>query len=203
MRSSAIAIVLAGALVAVADPQFYEASRASIGAEGVNPGANNEAQAGAGPSAAETPPAGNPLWAIPVSKLSATRDRPLFSPSRLPRTPAVAAAPEPLPVAAATPAPPETPSFTLVGTIIGETSRIAILFDETSKTATGVREGEQTAGWTLRSVDARSAVMEGNSRLVTLDLPEPTAEGSPAPQPSVMRNMPRFVKGGGPLRRPD
>jgi hypothetical protein len=122
MRFSASAIVLAGALAAFADPQFYQASRASIGVEGVNPDANSEARSDAGPAAAEgpSPPAGNPLWAIPVSKLSATRDRPLFSPSRRPRTPTVAAAPAPLPAAVANPAPPEAPSLTLVGTIIGE-----------------------------------------------------------------------------------
>jgi len=44
-------------------------------------------------------PSGNPLWAIPLSGLSATRDRPLFTPSR--RAPAAAVAG---PVAAAPPA---------------------------------------------------------------------------------------------------
>ena len=40
--------------------------------------------AGLAPSPNATPRAGNPLWAIPLSALSATRDRPLFSTSRRP-----------------------------------------------------------------------------------------------------------------------
>src|SRR5262245_5386505 len=35
-------------------------------------------------------PSGNPLWAIPLSALSATRDRPLFTPSRRAPAPVVA-----------------------------------------------------------------------------------------------------------------
>jgi len=139
---------------------------------------------GAGPAqarspAAEIPKTGNPLWAIPMSKLSATRERPLFSESRRARTPTVAAAPAPPrtgPVVA------ETPPLTLVGTIIGEENRIAIFFDENSKTAAGVREGELASGWTLRTVEPRSAVLEGRGRTVTLDLPEPAGSEPPGPE---------------------
>src|SRR5262249_29523717 len=35
----------------------------------------------------DPPPTGNPLWATPVGQLSATRERPLFSPSRRPPPP--------------------------------------------------------------------------------------------------------------------
>ncbi|HKS60528.1 MAG TPA: hypothetical protein VJT13_02445, partial [Xanthobacteraceae bacterium] len=35
-------------------------------------------------------PSGNPLWAIPLSSLNATRERPLFLPSRRAPAPAVA-----------------------------------------------------------------------------------------------------------------
>ena len=125
---------------------------------------------------------GNPLWAIPISKLSATRDRPLFSVSRRPRTPAAPAAPAPTATVFAPPPAPETPPFTLVGTIIGAESRIAIFYDETSKIASGVREGERASGWTLRSVDPRSATLEESGRVVTLELPEPDEKESPAPR---------------------
>src|SRR5215831_17659551 len=41
---------------------------------------------------------GNPLWAVPLADLSATRERPIFSPSRRPPArPAVAAVIEPAP----------------------------------------------------------------------------------------------------------
>ena len=160
--------------------QFDEIARASIEIENSGPSLTRELPADAGAPAAEPPAAGNPLWAIPISKLSATRDRPLFSSSRRPPPPTVAGAPAPPPTAVVKPVAPETPPFTLVGTIIGENSRIAIFFDENSKTATGVREGDSASGWTLRSVDPRSAIVEGSGRTVTLDLPEPTAQESPA-----------------------
>src|SRR5436305_14128512 len=56
-------------------------------------------------------PSGNPLWAIPLSALTATRERPLFLPSRRAPAPAVAgtpvvAAPPPSPAPPAQPAPP-------------------------------------------------------------------------------------------------
>jgi hypothetical protein len=85
---------------------------------------------------------------------------------------------------AAQPPAPAPPAFTLVGTIIGENIRIAIFFDEALKTATGIKEGESASGWTLRSVDPRSATVEGSGRAVTLDLPEPAARESSAPDSS-------------------
>ncbi len=180
MRSAAIATAVAGVFAlqaaALAEPQSYQVSLAAIETEGANPDVSGETAADAGSPRAEVSTTGNPVWAIPISKLSATRDRPLFSASRRPRTPTVAAAPVSPPVAVAKPV-AELPPFTLIGTTIGENSRIAIFFDETSKIATGVREGERTSGWTLRSVESRSAVLEGSNRMVTLDLPEPAAEG--------------------------
>ena len=58
----------------------------------------NDAPNGAPQSAGEATPAvsANPLWAIPMSSLAATRNRPLFTPSRRPPAPVVANAPPPL-----------------------------------------------------------------------------------------------------------
>jgi general secretion pathway protein N len=124
-------------------------------------------------------PKGNPLWAIPVSRLSATRDRPLFSPSRRPPPPTISAAPEP-PPAPVKPVVPESPSFKLVGTIIGEDNRIGIFMSETSQTTIRIREGEGDSGWTLRSIDPHSAVFEGYGRMVTLVFHEAEQSGDPA-----------------------
>jgi|SRR5271170_6373974 len=122
--------------------------------------------------AVEPARAGNPLWAIPLSALSATRDRPLFSSSRRPPTPPpVAAAPSPPPLARVlvTPAPP----FTLVGTIIGGKIRMGVFLNEDSKIVMRIRKGEADSGWTVRSVDPRKAVLESDGRMATLDMPEP------------------------------
>ena len=139
------------------------------------------------------PPKGNPLWAIPMSKLSATHDRPLFSPSRRPPPPTISAAPEP-PPPLVKPVVPESPSFKLVGTIIGEDNRIGIFVSETSKTTIRIREGEGDSGWTLRSIDPHSAVFEGYGRMVTLVFPEAEQSGDPAgaaPRISGISGIPR------------
>ncbi len=60
-----------------------------------------------------------------------------------------------------------------------EGTRIAIFYDQSSGTASGVRMGRSASGWTLRAVDPHSATVEGSGRGVTLDLPEPSAQGNP------------------------
>jgi len=58
------------------------------------------------PDLRQPPPGGNPLWGIPVSSLSVTQERPLFSASRRPPAPPAPLAPPPMPVAEAPPRPP-------------------------------------------------------------------------------------------------
>jgi hypothetical protein len=179
----AAAWLLTGANARAAGPQFHEVSLAAIETETAVPDASGAAHAEGGSPTIEPSTRGNPLWAIPISKLSATRDRPLFSVSRRAPTPAAPAAPAPTSTSVAQPPAPETPPFTLVGTIVGGDSRIAIFFDETSKISSGVREGERASGWTLRSVYPRSATLEESGRVVTLALPEPSGEIGPPPTP--------------------
>ena len=177
--AAALATLLAGGVAGVSRPPSEGVALAAVETEGVGPDLNRALPAFGGSAPVELPQTGNPLWGIPISKLSATRDRPLFSVSRRPRTPPAApAAPEPAAVVAPPP-PPETPPFTLVGTIIGDDSQFAIFYDQSSGTASGVRLGGSASGWTLRAVDPHSATVEGSGRVVTLDLPEPSAEGNP------------------------
>jgi hypothetical protein len=187
VRRLAVALAAAGLLTGpdarAGGPQLREVSVAAIGTETVVPDASVDAPAQGGSPIAEPTSTGNPLWAIPASKLSETRDRPLFTVSRRPPTPAAPAAPAPTSAVAAQATAPETPPFTLVGTIVGGDRRIAIFYDDNSKIASGVREGERASGWTLRSVDPRSATLEESGRVVTLALPEPSAEGGATPAP--------------------
>ena len=177
--AAAVALLLAGGIAGLARPPSQGAALAAVETEGLGLDLNRAPSAFGRSTPVELPPVGNPLWAIPISKLSATRDRPLFSVSRRPRTPPAApAAPEPA-AAVAEPPPPEAPPFTLVGTIIGDDSRIAIFYDQSSRTASGVRLGGRASGWTLRAVDPRSATVEGSGRVVTLELPEPSAQANP------------------------
>ena len=204
MRRRALAIagigVFACQVSVLAQPRSSAVSLAVIETESAGPDVNGEASTDAGRPAPELSTRGNPLWAIPISKLSATRDRPLFSVSRHPRNPTVPAASAPAPSMVAQPLAPAAPPFTLVGTIIGENSRIAIFFDEALKTATGVKQGDSDSGWQLRSVNPRSAILDGSGRTVTLDLPEPAAHQGPAPTEPVAQQDPPPPVGAPPWR---
>jgi len=133
-------------------------------------------------------PAGNPLWAIPLNALTTTRDRPLFSASRRPPALAVGTvAPPPSHPAPAAPAPPERPPLTLMGTIIGAESSIALVSNSSTQAVSRLRVGEENSGWRVRGVDPRSIVVEKGVRSVTLDLPKP---GEAPEQPPLNGSSP-------------
>jgi general secretion pathway protein N len=136
--------------------------------------------------AAPLPQTGNPLWAVPLRTLSATRERPIFSPSRRPPPAAVAVAPaEPTPLVPR-PAVPERPALALVGTIVGEGESIAIFYNPTTKTTVRLRLGESDdTGWKLVAVDARTILLEKDRQSVTLALPAPGE--APAGPPGAPR----------------
>jgi general secretion pathway protein N len=124
---------------------------------------------------------GNPLWAIGPESLSATRDRPLFSPSRRP-PPTVVVAPPPQSVAVVEvkPAAPERPPFMLLGTIVGAEARVALLQNRSSNAVLRVREGEVESGWRALKVDVRSIVLGKGSDRTTLEMPKPGEAGGAA-----------------------
>jgi general secretion pathway protein N len=111
---------------------------------------------------------GNPLWAVPLANLSATRERPIFSPSRRPPArPAVAAVIEPAP-----PVPPmaQRPPLTLVGTIVGETTQIGVFIEENTHQMVRLHVGAGHEGWILRLVSAQGVRLENSDQAVTLTL---------------------------------
>ena len=118
---------------------------------------------------------GNPLQMAPLSALTETQARPLFSASRRPlaivRT--ASPAPAPPPAAPVAPDPPEAPPFALAGTIVNATTGIALLKNPSTDAVRGLRVGEQDLGWRVRSVAARSIVVEKGAQSVTLAFPTP------------------------------
>jgi general secretion pathway protein N len=136
------------------------------------------------PAAAATPDparaappvrAGNPLWAVPLSALTVTRERPIFSSSRRAPAPPVAAAP----VMQARPAPPpppprqpERPRLSLVGTVGGEQG-IAVFVDQATQAIVRLRTGEGHDGWVLRTVDGREVTLQNDSNTAVLTMPRP------------------------------
>jgi len=133
-------------------------------------------------------PSGNPLWAIPLSALTATRERPLFLPSRRAPAPAVAG----MPVAAPAPPPPapveEQPPLTLVGAIASETEGFAVFLDQGTNNVIRLKVGQDHAGWVLQSVKGREVALQKEGRKATLMLPAPgslTSAEPGSPQPAA------------------
>jgi hypothetical protein len=124
-------------------------------------------------SAAAKPPlqSSNQLWNISLEELSETRERPIFSPSRRPPSPPVVAHVPPVTHAPLKPAEPERPTVSLVGTVVGETTGIAIFMKQATRDVVRLRLGEDHQGWVLRSVDGRKATLEKNGKAVVLELP--------------------------------
>jgi general secretion pathway protein N len=118
---------------------------------------------------------GNPLWAIPLSSLTATRERPIFSPSRRPPRPAVlpavVRAPPPAPPP---PAKPERPHFQLVGTVAKDANGIAVIIDQTTKNVIRLKMGEGYNGWILDSIQGRSITLKKGELTETFALPKST-----------------------------
>ena len=80
-------------------------------------------------------PRGNPLWSVPLTALTATQERPIFSAMRRPPPRAVAASP-----VEKSPAPPPRPveappPLSLVGAVVGEGDAIAILVNRLDQDA--------------------------------------------------------------------
>jgi hypothetical protein len=112
---------------------------------------------------------GNPLWGIPIESLHATRERPLFSPSRRPPAPAVISAP--VQVKAAPPPPPSKPTLDLLGVVEGHDESYAVFINTTTHDIVRLKTGEGEDGWVLRSVRGREAVLERNDQTEVLELP--------------------------------
>jgi general secretion pathway protein N len=118
----------------------------------------------------------NPLWAVRLGELPATRDRPIFSPSRRPRAPppVLLAAPPPPPKPAA-PREPDRPPLALLGTIVSPSLQIAIFREEATSETRRLKTGDDYKGWALRSVTSREARFEGRNQTAVLALPPPEA----------------------------
>src|SRR5262249_8799792 len=123
--------------------------------------------------AADDHPRGNPLWSIPVKTLTATRERPIFSPSRRPPPAPVIAAPQIAPPPPAKSTEPERPSLTLVGTVGGEHEAFGIFLDQSANKIVRLRLGDDHRGWILRQVRGREVMLQKDRETAFLALPPP------------------------------
>jgi hypothetical protein len=136
--------------------------------------------------------AANPLWAIPLNALTATRTRPLFTPSRRPPAPVVASVPvaAPRPPPSPPPTAPQHPNLTLVGTVASDNEGVAVFIDTTTRDTVRLRTGEGHSGWILKSVERRAATLQNGEQTETLAMPKPTATQAPAPVVSTLPPSP-------------
>nr|WP_315813769.1 hypothetical protein [Bradyrhizobium sp. SZCCHNR2028] len=148
------------------------------------------------------------MWGIPLEQLSATRERPLFSPSRRPPPtdvppPAVVAAP-----VVQEPSVPERPQLALVGTVVNGDRGLAVFVDTSSKTPLRIRTGADYRGWTLRLVEARSVTLQRGEDVTVLTLlptpaqPTNSANESFAQMPSTP-TAPPLAQAGSPFLSPE
>ena len=153
----------------------------------LNPGLEPAADRPAVAITHEPAPTGNPLWGIPLRILTATRERPLFSPSRRPPAPpVVVAAPQPTrSFAPAKPAEPDHPLLTIVGTIVSASDGIGVFIDQATNDVVRIHTGQEHGGWMLRSVHGREASFEKNERTSTLALPAPGATPAAGGAPTL------------------
>lgn len=140
-------------------------------------GQTAEGMAGSGDATAGVAAAAsaNPLAHIRIETLNATRERPLFLPTR--RPPVVAPPPEPAAVAAPAappPPPPEPPRLTLIGVIASSNGAgVAVLRDETSREIIRLKPGDSRRGWLLAAVKPRSVVLRKDAQSVEVTILPP------------------------------
>jgi len=176
-----LTLLSGGALTAGPVPQAWAATSATLdilpddaagtGADAVDLGSVRPIAKASGEGAGPRP-SGNPLWAIPLSVLTATQERPIFSASRRPAQRAVVAPPvdqasvRPPPKAAA----PERPTLALIGAVVGEGEAVAVFLDQTNQKIVRLHQGESHAGWELSSVQPREVTFRKADRTEILAL---------------------------------
>ncbi|MBR0846700.1 DUF2531 family protein [Bradyrhizobium diazoefficiens] len=134
------------------------------------------------PPASKPVPRGNPLWSVPLSALTVTQDRPIFSASRRPPPRAVAATAVEESQAPPPPKPVEgPPPLQLVGAVVGEGDAIAILVNRADQKVVRLRQGETLSGWSLTSVQAREVTIKQGDRSEVLALQRPDAAAAAPP----------------------
>jgi hypothetical protein len=123
-------------------------------------------------SSKDRAPSANPLWAIPLRKLTEARDRPLFSPSRRPPPVVVAKAAPPPPPKPTKPPEPEKPQLALVGTVLSAGNEgIGLFLSAANMGSFELKTGQDHQGWVLRAVRPREVELVKGQQVTVLQLP--------------------------------
>jgi general secretion pathway protein N len=120
-----------------------------------------------GARATDAPSLANPLAAQMLDGLTATRDRPLFSPSRRPPPP-----PPPVLASVQTVAvkPIDPPSIILLGIVTEGGQARAVLRTQSSNKAVRARLGDEVGSWTVTRIEPRRLILSHDERAVSYAL---------------------------------
>jgi general secretion pathway protein N len=134
----------------------------------------------------------NPVAALSLEQLSATRERPLFSPARrIPTAPEPA--PPPPPVAVAPPAPAPAPTLALFGIVADEDGARAIVRTGTSNDILRLRVGDVVESWTVAEIGRTEVVLRLGERSETVGLFATDSRKVPARAPAKVVPPPRMA----------
>jgi hypothetical protein len=108
----------------------------------------------------------NPVATQPLDRLSATRERPLFSPTRRPPAPP----PPPVVQRPAPVLPPAAPSVDLFGIVRDEEGARAVVRVGPGNKILRVRVGDDIGGWKVSQIEGRKLVLSLGERSTTFTL---------------------------------
>lgn len=113
---------------------------------------------------------GRATEASDLRELEATRQRPLFSPTRRPPPPPAPVNETVVPVAPSVKPPPD---IKVSGIILGDDRSVAIVRLGQDPNSVHLWVGSQVDGWTVEAIEARRILLRLGSRSLTADLPDP------------------------------
>ena len=117
----------------------------------------------------------NPVAALTLEALSATRERPLFSPARRLPPPPEAPPPAPPPPAAEAPAPPSPPAVALLGIVSDPDGARAIVRAEAGNGIQRLAVGDTIGGWQVAEIGRTELVLKLGEQVETIALFAPRA----------------------------
>jgi hypothetical protein len=103
---------------------------------------------------------------LKLEDLSATRERPLFAPTR--RRPPPPQQPQAVTVAAENP--PETPQMVLTGIIVKPSETIVVLRNIATSESISLRSGESVGAWRVQAQDDHSVILTDGTNQFTLEM---------------------------------
>jgi hypothetical protein len=115
------------------------------------------------PAAVPAPPPVSPVAALSLERFSATRERPLFSPTRRPP-------PAPPAPVVSPPSPPAPPKIALLGTVMDAGEARALVKLEGTDKMLRLRIGDNIGGWKVTEIETRTLVVSREDRSASFTL---------------------------------